>query len=144
MLNPTLFWIVVGGILCSMEFIFPTAFVTFMMGIAALLVAIVSLVWTQSTLLVALWLIFSTLLTILSRRFYTPKRRVSITGDAQEGETITAINAGSTGRVLYEGNSWRARCADETKDIPPQEIVYVVGKEGNTLVVLPRKMLSYD
>ena len=144
MLNPTLFWIIVGGILCSMEFVFPTAFVALMMGIGALLVAVVSLFWTQNTFLVALWLIFSTLLIILSRRFFTPKRQISRTGDAQEGETITAINAGSTGRVLYEGNSWRARCADETQKIAAREIVYVVGKEGNTLIVLPRKMLSYD
>ncbi len=144
MLNPTLFWIVAGGILCLMEFVFPTAFVTFMMGVAALLVALVSLFLPHYTLLMALWLIFATILTILSRRFFTPKRKLSITGDAQEGETLTAIHAGGTGRVLYEGNSWRARCADETIEIAAHELVYVVSKEGNTLIVLPRKMLSYD
>ncbi len=119
MINPTLLWIIVAGILCSMEFVFPTAFVSFTMGIAALLVAVVSLFLPQYTLLTGLWLIFSTGLTILSRRLFTPKRRISITGDDLEATAIGGIPAGSAGRVLYEGNSWRAKCADETRDIAP-------------------------
>lgn len=144
MINPTLLWIIVAGILCSMEFVFPTAFVSFTMGIAALLVAVVSLFLPQYTLLTGLWLIFSTGLTILSRRLFTPKRRISITGDDLEATAIGGIPAGSAGRVLYEGNSWRAKCADETRDIAPNELVFVVRKQGNTLIVLPRQMLDQD
>ena len=144
MVSPTLFWIIAGVILCCMEFVFPTAFVSFMMGIAALLVAAVSLILPQYTLLMGLWLIFSTGLTILSRRFFTPKRKVSITGDDLEGTAIGGIPAGSVGRVLYEGNSWQAKCADETRDIAPNEPVYVVRKQGNTLIVLPSRMLDRD
>ena len=140
----TLLWIVAGGILCLMEFIFPTAFVAFMMGVAALLVAGISLFLPHYTLSVALWLLFSTVLIVLSRRFFTPKRKTSITGDDREGETITAIPAGSTGRVLYEGNSWRAKCADVTRELAPNEPVYIVRRQGNTLIVLPTKMLGYD
>jgi len=103
MVDPTLFWIVVGGILCSMEIIFPTAFV---------------------------------------RRLFTPKRRVSITGDDLEARAISGIPAGDIGRVLYEGNSWRAKCADEERDIAPNEAVHVVSREGNMLIVLPSKMLD--
>ena len=144
MVNPTLFWIIAGSILCLMEFVFPTAFVTFMMGVAAFLVAAVSLVLPQYTLLMGLWLVFATGLTILSRRFFTPKRRISITGDDLEATAIGGIPAGSTGRVLYEGNSWRAKCADESRDIAPNEPVYVVRKQGNTLIVLPSQMLDQD
>lgn len=142
MLNPTLIWLIAGAILCLMELIFPSAFVEFMMGIAALLVAAVSLVLPNHTLLVALWLIFSTVLIILSRRFFTPKRRITDFGDDREGETITAIAPGTTGRVLYEGNSWRAKCADPIAAIAPNQKVYVVGKEGNTLIVLPENLLN--
>ena len=142
MIDPTLFWIIVGVILCSMELVFPTAFVSLMMGIAALLVAIASLFLSQYTVLTGLWLIFSTGLIILSRRLFTPKRRISITGDDSEATAISGIPAGSAGRVLYEGNSWRAKCADETRDIAPNEAVYVVGKKGNTLIVLPLAMLD--
>lgn len=144
MLDPTLVWIIMGGILCSMELVFPTAFVSFMMGIAALLVAVVSLFLPQYTLLVGLWLLFSTALIIFSRRLFTPKRKISITGDDSEATAIGGIPAGSAGRVLYEGNSWRAKCADETRDIAPSEAVYVVGKQGNTLIVLPSRMLNQD
>ncbi len=144
MVNPTIFWIIVGGILCSMEFIFPTAFVSFMMGVAALLVAVVSLFLPQYILLVGLWLLFSTALTFLSRRMFTPKRKISITGDDLEATAISGIPAGSAGRVLYEGNSWRAKCADETRDIAPNEPVYIVRKQGNTLIVLPSRMIDHE
>ncbi len=144
MVNPTIFWIIVAGILCSIEFIFPTAFVSFMMGIAALLVAVVSLFLPQYILLVGLWLLFSTVLTFLSRRVFTPKRKISITGDDSEATAISGIPAGSAGRVLYEGNSWRAKCADETRDIAPNEPVYIVRKQGNTLIVLPSRMIDHE
>lgn len=127
-----------------MEFVFPTAFVSFMMGIAALLVAIVSLFVPQYTLLMGLWLIFATGLTLVSRRLFTPKRRLSVTGDDSEATTISGIPAGKVGRVLYEGNSWQAKCADETRDIAPNEAVFVVRKQGNTLIILPRKMLDHE
>ena len=142
MVSPTLLWIIAGAILCLMEFVFPTAFVAFMMGVSALIVAAISLILPQYTLLVALWLVFSTLLIILSRRFFTPKRKKANLGDADEGETITAIAPGKTGRVLYEGNSWQAKCADRTREIAPNEPVYVVGREGTTLIVLPVNLLD--
>jgi membrane protein implicated in regulation of membrane protease activity len=144
MVNPTIFWIIFAGILCSIEFIFPTAFVSFMMGVAALLVAVVSLFLPQYILLVGLWLLFSTALTFLSRRVFTPKRKISITGDDSEATAISGIPAGSAGRVLYEGNSWRAKCADETRDIAPNEPVYIVRKQGNTLIVLPSRMIDHE
>lgn len=142
MLNPTLFWTIAGGVLCMMELIFPTAFVSFMMGIAALAVAVVSLFFPQNALLISLWLIFSIALTIISRRFFTPKRKTGITGDDLEAKAVGGIPAGTTGRVLYEGNSWQAKCADEARDIAPNEAVYVLEKQGNTLIVLPMKMLN--
>jgi membrane protein implicated in regulation of membrane protease activity len=140
----TLLWIIAGGILCLIEFIFPTAFVALMMGVAALLVAAISLILPHYTLSVILWLLFSTVFVVLSRRFFTPKRQALTTAEELEAETITAIPAGSTGRVLYEGNSWRAKCADVTIDLAPQEPVYIVRRQGNTLIVLPIKMLDYD
>ena len=146
MADPTLFWVIVtvAGILCSMELIFPTAFVSFMMGIAALLVAIVSIFVPQLTLLIGLWLLFSTGLILLSRRLFTPKPRISITGDDSEATAISGIPAATVGRVLYEGNSWRAKCADETRDIAPNEPVYVVRKQGNTLIILPSRMIDRE
>ncbi len=142
MLNPTLFWTIAGGVLCMMELIFPTAFVSFMMGVAALAVAVVSLFFPHNALLVSLWIVCSIGLTVVSRRFFTPKRKAEITGDDMEAKAVGGIPAGTTGRVMYEVNSWQAKCVDEARDIAPNETVYVLEKKGNTLIVLPIKMLN--
>lgn len=142
MLSAPLLWLIAGAILCLMEFTIPTAFVEFMLGIAALVVAAVSLVVPQFSLQVVLWIVLSTGLIFLSRRFFTPRRRAVRADEDQEGKTITEIYPGEAGRILYEGNSWRAKCADEEMAIAPNQKVYVVGREGNTLVVLPRSLLN--
>lgn len=96
----------------------------------------------QYILLIGLWLLFSAGLIALSRRLFTPQRKISSTGDDSEATAISGILAGTVGRVIYEGNSWRAKCADETRDIAPNEVVYVLRKQGNTLIVLPSRMID--
>lgn len=140
-LSFTLIWLIAGAILCLMEWIFPSAFIEFMLGISALLVALVSLVLPQFSLQVVLWLLFSTVLVLLSRRFFKPRRRAYIIDSAEEGETLSAIPPGRSGRVLYEGNSWRARCEDDEQVIAPNQKVYVLGREGNTLIVVSANIL---
>ncbi|MDJ0620351.1 MAG: NfeD family protein [Calothrix sp. MO_192.B10] len=140
--STTLVWLVVGVGLCLMELFLPTEFVTLMMGISAFVVALLSGVllgklWLQ----VLVWLLLSAVLVVLSRRLLTPKRRSPQIQDAIIAETLTEIPPGKTGRVLYEGNSWRARCDDEKLAIPPQETVYVVRRRGTTLIVMPEKLL---
>ncbi len=145
-LDAALIWLIVGGALCSLEFFFPTAFVAFMMGLAALGVAAIVLllpaVGLSVVLQMTLWLVFSSIAVIFSRRLFTPKTATRVLSDASEAETLTAIPAGKAGRVLYEGNSWRAKCADEHTAISPEQTVYVVGQEGTTLIVMPRNLLQ--
>lgn len=140
--SPLWIWLMIGGGLCSIELFFPTAFVTFMLGVSALGVAVLVFFFPLSpNLQIALWMVFSTAAVILSRRFFTPKTATRTLSDDTEAETLTAIAPGKSGRVLYEGNSWRARCADETIEIQPNETVYVVRQEGTTLFVMPRHLL---
>ena len=137
-----LLWLLIGGGLCSLEFFFPTAFVEFMMGVSAMAVAaVLFFLPISSNLQISLWLIFSTIAVISSRRFFTPKTSKRVLSDDTEAETLTAIAAGKTGRVLYEGNSWRAKCADSTMAVAANETVYVVRQEGTTLFVMPRHLL---
>jgi membrane protein implicated in regulation of membrane protease activity len=138
----TLLWLIAGSALCLVELFVPTAFVAFMMGISALLVAVVALVIPQFTITVALWLGLSAILIFFVRERLMPRRRSSLLQDAQEAETLTEILPGKGGRVRYEGNSWRAICADEGCAIAPHQNVYVVRREGNTLIVLPRQLLE--
>ena len=118
------------------------AFIEFMMGISALLVAGASLFVSSFPLQVSLWLLFSTILVILSRRAFTPRRRPSQIDEDREGETLTEIQPGQAGRVLYEGNSWRAKCGDEQQFLVSGEPVYIIGREGNTLIVMPKNLLQ--
>ena len=140
--SSTLIWLLAGSGLCLIELFVPTAFVALMMGISAIVVAFLSQailgkLWLQ----VVVWLLLSTVLVVLSRRFVTSPRPKTKIQDAIIAETLTEIPAGKPGRVLYEGNSWRARCDDEKLSIPPNQRVYVTRREGTTLIVMPENVL---
>ncbi len=137
--NPTILWFLAGSILCLIELFVPTAFVLFTMGISALVVGLVSAMAPQFSLQVVLWLLLSVSLVYFSRRLL-PTAKASKNLDAKEGRTLTEILAGETGRVLYEGNSWQARCDDDVSAIAPNEKVYIVRRQGTTLIVVPQKI----
>lgn len=134
----TIIWVIAGALLCLTELFLPTAFVAMMMGISALVVALLSGVlgvWLQ----VVVWLLLSTALVVISRRFVKlPHRSKLKIRDATTGETLTEIPAGKTGRVLYEGNSWRARCEDNIT-IAANERVYITRREGTILIIIPEE-----
>lgn len=133
-----IYWLLVGAALCLIELFLPTAFVAFMMGVGALLVGVIAPV-LPLYLEAILWLGLSGGLILLSRKFGSrPSPRLQ---DSVEAETLTELPAGQTGRVLYEGNSWRARCEDEYEAIAAKQKVYVVRREGTTLIVLPASMV---
>lgn len=137
-------WLVAGAVLCLAELFVPTAFVAFMMGISALLVALVALLVPQFWLQALLWLGLSTALVVLSQRFI-PRRssRNRVLEDSLEAQTLTEILPGGTGRALYEGNSWQARCDDHELAIAANEKVYVVRRKGNTLIVMPASLVHF-
>ncbi|MBE9177382.1 NfeD family protein [Oculatella sp. LEGE 06141] len=143
MLSPWLIWLIAGVILCVMEFALPTAFIEFTMGVSAILVALLVWVLPQMSfgLQVVFWLVLSVGLTIASRRF-VPQVKSRLLEDATEAKTLTEILPGENGRVLYEGNSWQARCGDEAVAIAPNQKVYVVERQGNTLIVMPASSIQ--
>ncbi|MBD2653568.1 MULTISPECIES: NfeD family protein [Synechocystis] len=142
-MSPVYLWIVAGTILCLVEVIFPVDFVAVVMGLSAVATAGVALLVPGSFALQSLcWLGLSVLSIILLRRFLPRPRQKSILRDAVEGQCLTAILPGETGRVLYEGNSWRAECQDPDVAIAIDEKVYVVGRSGNTLLVYPANALQ--
>jgi membrane protein implicated in regulation of membrane protease activity len=63
------------------------------------------------------------------------KRKKFIIQASQEGTTLTEILPGKTGRVLYEGSSWQAKCSDTEIKINAEQKVYILGREGNTLII---------
>jgi membrane protein implicated in regulation of membrane protease activity len=142
MSSPAFLWLIIGCILCFMELIFPTAFVEFAMGLSAIIVAGLALIIPYNNILIIFWMLISVALIFLTKKFMMPKRKDPILEEAQEGITITAIEAGKKGQVMYEGNSWSAICEDENIKIPADEKVYIVSRSGNTLSVLPTRFLK--
>jgi membrane protein implicated in regulation of membrane protease activity len=142
MVSAPILWLIAGLILCVMELVLPTAFVELTMGISAVMVAVVA--WFVPSLMVqvALWLLLSVGLAFLLRRLLPKRTRPSIE-DAKHAKTLTEIPPGQTGRVIYEGNSWQARCEDEQLAIAPNQRVYVVGRSGTTLIVLPESLIHF-
>lgn len=134
--TPTLLWLLAGALLCLTELFLPTAFVAFMMGLSAFAVAAVSLALPYVNLQIFLWMVFSTFFVLATRRLI-PKGKARAIEDAKEAKTLTEIPPGEAGRVIYEGNSWRARCKDCDAAIPANQNVIVVGRKGTTLIVVP-------
>ncbi len=140
-MNTPLLWFIAGIILCLMELFLPTAFVEATLGVSALGVALVALVVPNFGLQVAIWMGFSAFLVWALRR-WMPKGVPYILAASTEAETLGEIPAGATGRVLYEGSSWQARCEDDSLAIAPHQRVIVVGRRGNTLLVMPESALE--
>lgn len=135
-----LFWLILGTVLCLMELFLPTAFVESTLGFSAFAVALATLVLPQFSLQIGLWMVLSLIFIFMLRRF-VPQKTPYTLAESTEARTLTAIPPGQTGRVIYEGNSWQARCEDDTITIPPDQQVVVVGRRGNTLFVLPESAL---
>lgn len=135
-----LFWLIVGAVLCLMELVLPTAFVEATLGVSALIVSAIALVIPQFGLQVAIWMVLAVLANIGLKRL-VPKQTPYTLEASTEARTLTAIPAGQTGRVLYEGNSWQARCEDSESTIGADEPVIVIGRKGNTLLIMPEHSL---
>jgi membrane protein implicated in regulation of membrane protease activity len=136
----SLIWLLAGIALVVLEFVVPTAFIELTMGMSALAVALLARFVPSLGIQVAVWLLLSIGSILLLRRFM-PQRKNRGLEDSKEATTLTQILPGETGRVIYEGNSWQARCADEGMAIAPNQKVYVVERRGTTLMVMPDNLL---
>ena len=135
-MNNALIWVTIGVILCAMELLIPTAFLESALGVSAFIVALLSFVVLGWNYQIVLWMLISLLVFWVLKRF-VPNRTAPALREATEARTTTAIAPGQTGRVIYEGNSWQARCEDRGVGIEPNQEVFVVERKGNTLIIIP-------
>ncbi|TAF37751.1 MAG: NfeD family protein, partial [Oscillatoriales cyanobacterium] len=70
-------------------------------------------------------------------------RKKFVIPEATEATSISEILSGETGMVIYEGASWKARNED-SQGIAPRQKVYVLRREGNTLIVVPDKLIHIN
>jgi membrane protein implicated in regulation of membrane protease activity len=136
-------WLIAGVALCVLEFVVPTAFIELTMGMSAIAVSVLAVFIPSPGIQVAIWLALSIIFLTLLRRFL-PKTRTRIIEDSKEAKTLTIIPPGEAGRVLFEGNSWQARCVDDEMAIAANQKVYVVERRGTTLMVMPRNLMPED
>lgn len=135
-MSPALIWVIVGVALCLMELLIPTAFLESALGLSAFVVALLTFVVPSPNYQILLWVVISLLMFWALKRFI-PNRTAPALQEATEARTTTAIAPGQIGRVIYEGNSWQAKCNDDQVSIPPNQEVFVVERKGNTLIVIP-------
>lgn len=140
-MNFAIFWILLGVALCVMELMIPTAFLESALGVSAIAVGLLTMVLSMTfNWQVALWMVLSLLMFWALRRF-SPRQQPPALMDSTEARTITSIPPGENGRVMYEGNSWPACCSDRDMAIATGQTVIVIGRQGNTLIVMPESSL---
>jgi membrane protein implicated in regulation of membrane protease activity len=105
------------------------------LGLAALITAIVAITVSSAPTQFIIWGILSIALAVVLRGL-VPKgsRDLKSNIEATVSETIPR---GGIGLVSYEGALWKARSQISDAAIPPGKIVYVVGRQGLTLMVIP-------
>ena len=158
-ISPPWVWFLVGLALSGLEFYLHKTlrhayrFISLMMGVSAILVALIlaraaatmGLVWRVMMqqegaldLQILYWMGLSFVAVIWVRpMFHRPKR--SAIPQANEAETLTEIQPGQIGRVIYEGCSWQACCESYQGTIPPNQKVHVLHREGNLLFIAPEE-----
>ena len=148
--SPSLFWFSGGVLLCLIELFLPKSWakqyklVPLIMGVSSLVVAL--FVWRydfleDARLQIAYLMGLSTACVIWVRPMLLRKKKFTVL-DATEAQTLTDILPGQTGQVLYEGCLWQARTEGYQGAIAPNQRVYVMRREGNTLIVLPENLFQ--
>lgn len=140
--TPSQVWLIIGIALCVIELLvpIPTLLIAGAMGLAAILVAAIALIIPISALQIVAWMMISGILVMGSRRLI-PQDSHQLK-ESSEGITLTEIPAGQTGRVQYEGVSWKGRCDDPQMAIAAQQKVIVLRRQGTTLIVVPENWLQ--
>ncbi|WP_017324282.1 NfeD family protein [Synechococcus sp. PCC 7336] len=132
-------WAIVGIILLATELIGIPGFLFGSAGVGALLAALVSLVFP----LAVQWLVWfwvTVILIFLSRRC-VPQQSFDLE-ESREARSLTEIPAGKKGRVRYSGSIWNAKCEVEDLTIPAGLDLYVIERQGNTLIVMPEHFVN--
>ncbi|WP_218082251.1 NfeD family protein [Anthocerotibacter panamensis] len=140
-LSPALIWLLLGVALWVLEALTP-AQVAGAAGTAALMVALLSPVLPGWPVQFFVFAVFSGVLVWAARRFLSAKGYRDPLEQEERGRAVTAIVPGQAGRVSMGGTTWNARCELPGVTVSPGEEVFIVRREGTTLVVMPMNILK--
>jgi membrane protein implicated in regulation of membrane protease activity len=161
-ITPPILWLIIGVVLGFIELLIIKTqpqkyrFYVLMMGASALIESFIlsrgSIIfqfdWTMVMYedfdwQIMYWMGIAMPLTIWVRPVFIIRKKFVIP-EATEATTISEILPGETGMVIYEGASWKARNEDSQGAIAPRQKVYVLRREGNTLIVVHEKFLRIN
>lgn len=104
-------------------------------GLAAIITAIAALNVPSLAVQLLLWSLLSISMAVVMRGM-VPQESADLQFDS-EAQVSDTIPLGGVGEVTYQGSLWQARCQVSDVAIATGQTVYVVGRHGNTLIVLP-------
>ncbi|MEZ2230079.1 MAG: NfeD family protein [Microcoleus sp.] len=159
--TPPIFWLLLGVVLSAIDLLIQKTqpqkyrFYLLMMGAAALISSFIlwrgavafqfswaNVMYEDFDWQIFYWMGISLALSIWIRPIFIVRKKFVIP-EATEATTISEISPGETGMVIYEGASWKARNED-SQGIAPRQKVYVLRREGNTLIVVPDKLIHIN
>ncbi|MGB7712036.1 MAG: NfeD family protein [Microcoleus sp.] len=159
--TPPMLWLLIAVVLSAIDLLIQKTqpqkyrFYVLMMGASALIESFIlwrgSIAFNFSWAMVMYedfdwqifyWMGISLALIIWIRPIFIVRKKFVIP-EATEATTISEILSGETGMVIYEGASWKARNED-SQGIAPRQKVYVLRREGNTLIVVPDKLIHIN
>jgi membrane protein implicated in regulation of membrane protease activity len=134
MTTAPLSWLILGLILIAISLVIPNP-ITAAFGFAGLITALVALSVPILAKQLLIWAILSGAILLI---FYglVPQNSKSLES-AQQAEVAVPILAGKVGKVMCNGVQWNARCQISDAVISAGQTVTIVGRQGNTLIVLP-------
>lgn len=127
-------WLVGGLMLVGFSLFVPRPTVA-ALGFAGILTALVALSISLFPSQLLVWGVLSSGFTLILRGL-VPKESQALK-PSRYARVSELIPPGGTGRVHYEGAIWHARCQISDGAIAADSPVVVVGRQGNTLIVLP-------
>lgn len=107
-------------------------------GLAALITSIAALHVPSVAVQLLIWSLLSVSLAVVMRGM-VPRESAELQA-SYEAEVSDAIPPGGAGEVAYQGSLWKARCQVSDVAIATGQAVYVVGRQGNTLIVMPAQV----
>lgn len=144
MIGPAFFWILLGLILVGAEMFIP-GFVVFFFGIGAVLTGIISVlppVRESAVFQGLLWISSTAFFMGFFRKKFAgifkgtiPKRQIE-SNVGKSAVVIEAITPDKSGRVRFQGTSWKA--LSYTENFKEGDIVDIVKEEGLTFIVSSR------
>ncbi len=105
------------------------------LGLAAIITAVVALSVKTVSTQILIWGILAIALSVLFRGMM-PNESKDLSHPT-EALVAASIPPGGVGQVTYEGTIWMARCQISDVAIASGQTVHVVGRQANTLIVLP-------